>query len=186
MQRAAAFLLLLVLLAGSARAQTVEYTIPTEYELVAGRLSVTFADTTSEAEARRVLETFGYAVLDSSRFVPVRVEAMHPAPFSETQRAALEALPEVSRVTIHAEHPPPSDPLHETPRYVLDIALDARLTKEEATAIVRTHAPEWTITSVDKRPNELTILLPEDAEDEAVERLGAHPLVRYVAYLVAP
>lgn len=155
----------------AAQAQTVEYTIPTEYDLVPGRLSVTFVDTLSEQAARAVLADLGYTVVDTSHFAPTVVEVVDASDLSPADLNALKAVSEIRDVVLVAGR--------------LRLRLDPTLDRKDAANLVRRHIPNGRILGYSTRPHELIIVVPETKEETALERLEAHPLVRYVAYLMA-
>lgn len=164
--------LVLGVLALPARAQTIEYEIPTSYELESGRLSVTFADTVTEASAVALLGAVGLAV-DSVSFSAVRVTASVQRLPADTIRARLETFPGLVEVQ------PRAASSEAALVFLVDRALsDARIRRAVDSV------SDLTLTSIERRPGEAIVRVPPDREEELAERLNALPAVRYVAFLV--
>lgn len=197
-----AFLLLSVVLTYPAIAQTTEVAIAPDYALVAGRLSVTFTDTTSESRAKVILADQGYEVLQTT-FEPVMVPGYVNDKLTEEQLADLRAHPDVitlnhidgaelqrkSLELLKKNNPNASpdidDQFSKMPASPLIFRISPSLTEDQATTLVQTLVPGITISQVQKTPNEIIIGVGEGQEDAAIKRLDALPDVRYVAYINA-
>ena len=188
-------LVLALCLCMPARAQTVEYEIPEQYHLVAGRLAVTFGPEVPEAEARALVAEHGFEVVESF-YNPVRVWAATDRPLTPEERARLEAAPLVREVAVAdmaaglAEAARSDSTL--SPQRMLQsegfdryqVTLTFSETATEALArMTAERVPHLKIHMVSKTPNELVIAVTPGAEEAAVEALEASPLVRYVSYV---
>lgn len=168
-ERAAGLLvagLLMLAAAIPAAAQTIEFEVPEQIEVVPGRLAVTFADTVAEATARAVVGRAGYEIARVD-FYPVVVWTAEAAPAAE---AALRADTRVRAVEARADGG-------------RTVTLVSTLTAEAARALVE--AAGLAVAGVSKRSGEVTIVVAEGEEEAALERLSAEPSVRYVTYVGA-
>ena len=182
---------------GRATAQTVEYEIPTKYDLVAGRLVVAFGPKVSEADARALVEQRGFEVVESY-YNPVRVWAATDRPLTPDERARLEAAPLVEAVEVadmeaglreaaRVDSTVSAQRLLRTEgfdRYQVTLTFSETATRAQARMTVE-RVPHLRIHMVSKTPNELVIAVKPGTEEAAVEALEASPLVRYVSYLNA-
>lgn len=181
-------ILLIALLAGlplgSTAAQTVEYSIPETVELVPGRLAVTFADAVSEPVARALVERAGYRVVEG-HFHPVRLTAPArtlPTPAQETVLRDHPAVVSLEVLDRFAQIPPAEHPA-EALRYEVILVLAPGITDAEA----RQHTgrvPALRFGAPHRIPNDLIIAVEAGGEEQAIDALGAAPLVRYVTYLM--
>ncbi|MDX1545363.1 MAG: hypothetical protein R3247_00155 [Rhodothermales bacterium] len=169
---------------GGVAAQTVEYTIPETVELVPGRLAVTFAEEVSEPVARALVERAGYRVVEA-HFHPVRLTAQTETLLTPAQEAALRDHPAVIGLDVldrFAPIPPAEHPA-EALRYEVILVLAPGITAAEA----RQHAsrvPALRFGAPHRLPNDLIIAVEAGGEEQAIDALGAVPLVRYVTYLM--
>jgi hypothetical protein len=182
---------------GRATAQTVEYEIPETYDLVEGRLAVTFGPAVSEAEARALVTAHGFEVVESF-YNPVRVWAATDRPLTPEERARLEAAPLVEAVEVADMEAGLREAAREDStvsaqrllrtegfdRYQVTLTFSETATRAQARMTVE-RVPHLWIHMVSKTPNELVIAVKPGAEEAAVETLEADPLVRYVSYLNA-
>lgn len=169
----------LLLLIAPAAAQTVEYELPTEIEVVPGRLSVTFADTVGEARARRLVRAAGYDVVES-RFKAVEVSAYAARPLPADLRTALAGHEAVADVHESEVVCAPSG-LNEVCRVAVTLFLHYRLPDDVLADLL---TPNVHLHAVARVPRDLVVAVEQGREEEASTALGALPAVRYVAYLM--
>lgn len=179
-------LTLALLIAPVSRGQTVEYTIPTDYELIPGHLSVTFGDTVSAASATAIVFGHGYYIA-ASVFEPIRVTLAADDGLTPDQIVYLNEHPTVLAVQqtdlqdLFGDEPLPDG----AARFQIHLSFPSTLTGEAARQLAASLLPGFAVETVTKRPNELIITVDEGAEELAMKRLEAHPKVAYVAYLHA-
>lgn len=172
--RCIVLILLLVAVQRPATAQTVEYEIPSEYDLVPGRLAVTFVDSVSEGEARALLKLSGDYDLVRVHF-PLRFVAERPGQPSTTMRAELLAD---SLLALTRRLPPASS--------VGPFRLHAEATVSEST--LRRHlraAYGLRLRSLQRRTGEIILAVPDEDAETTIGRLEQLPGVKYVTFLVA-
>ena len=155
------------------QAQIDEVEIALPIQLVEGRLSVTFADTVSEARALNKLTALGYEVVKHD-FSLVQVAGLVDGPVTEVQLAAMKKHEKVVDVQLVEEQ-----------GMVLHFTLLPTLTSNEANTLVKSLYPDIAIQQTIKRPNEVIIAVDQDADEEAIAQIEALPEVRYVAYINA-
>ncbi|HMB91228.1 MAG TPA: hypothetical protein VKP65_10300 [Rhodothermales bacterium] len=199
----ACLLLFGFLLVPTSQAQFDDVDFAPSYQLIAGRLSVTFADTVSEATALSSLKTLGYEVVQHD-FAPVSVMGLMDEMLSDDALDTLKTHPlieSVQQIDVAAlrkqglEKIRQSDPeLHrqiaaafadkpeQTP---LIFRLSPTLTTEQAAALATSLVPAIAIEKVEKRPNEAVIAVEEGTEEDAIAQIDVLPEVRYVAYINA-
>lgn len=163
--------------------QTIEYELPTEYHLIPGRLSVTFADSVSEDQALAMLVERGYEV-EASRFAPVMVLARLADSLSTDQRTFLSDAGSVQSFEAFRPIPDALPDWALPPPYMLHVAFISTTTEAEATSLL-IQIEGLRIQNVSSLPKEVTVVVPVGDEDAAEERLAALPGVRYVSYLMA-
>ena len=191
------------LLVPTSQAQSEEIEIALPYQLIAGRLSVTFADTVSEATALSKLETLGYEVVQHD-FPAVSLMGLMDEMLTDDALDTLQSHPlvqSVQQIDVRASRKQSlkdlkkTDPeLHkqiaaafadETKQTPLVVSLSPMLTTEQAAALVTSLVPGIVLEKVEKRPNEAIIAVEEGTEEEAIAQIDALPEVRYVAYINA-
>ena len=182
---------------GRVTAQSVEYEIPTKYDLVAGRLVVAFGPEVSETDARALVKARGFEVVESY-YNPVRVWAATDRPLTPEERARLEAAPlvEAVEVTDMAEGLAAAAREDSTvsaqrllrnegfDRYQVTLTFSETATRAQARMTVE-RVSHLRIHMISKTPNELVIAVKPGTEEAAVHTLEGSPLVRYVSYLNA-
>lgn len=182
MLRVALVLAASLVLAGPARAQTVEYELPTSIEVVPGKLSVTFADTVAAEAAQALVASLGYRV-EAVNFYDVQVTARADTTLGPGTVARLEADPRVRGVAQRVLHAPEDAPDYvraHYPAYEVVLALDPALHSEAARAFA-TAVPGLRDVRVRKLPNDLVVAVDDEAA--ALEAFEASALVAYVTYL---
>ena len=172
------FFLLVLLIVDQATAQTIEFEVPTSYDLVPGRLEVVLPSGTTEADARALLAQSGYRALTVSS-PPATLLVALAAQVDPGLLDALANRPEISsaRPTCAVATFPCSTP-------GLEVTASAGVSGErlEATVLAITEAQVVRL----KAPGvSVTVAVPEGDEEAAVARLEALPGVAYVSYLVA-
>ncbi len=165
------------LLAGPVHAQTIEFEIPDGYDLIEGRLSVTFREDVTESKAREVVEKLGLTPV-SFQFYPVEVSFRMKSPLSNSQLQVLREKPGVLSIDEKDLHPAAA-----ALPYSYLVLMDPSTTRPEAFRAVQFVGGEQT--QVIKKPNDVTLSLDEAKEDIVIEQLERHELVKYVAYLSA-
>lgn len=177
------FALACCLLNNMLAAQTIEYELPTEYNLVPGRLSVTFADSVSEDQALTMLVERSYEV-EASRFTPVMVLARLADSLSADQEAFLRDAKSVQSFEAFRPIPDPlPDGVTSSP-YMLHVSFHSTTPEAEATSLL-VQIDGLRIQSVRSLPKEMTVVVPVGREEDAEAILAALPGVRYVSYLMA-
>lgn len=172
--RLAAFALLLLAL--PARAQVVEYDIPTEYTLYPDRLAVTFTPDADSADALAVIDEMALSVLETD-FRTSTAHTVLAAPLTHSARARLAAEPAVRDVYVEALA---------FDRYLVVVELVPDTNREQGLALLHDlgemqQAPGW-----QPARRDLVVAVAENEQDAVRERLEAHPLVDYVSYVAQP
>ena len=184
--RTVIFILLMFLAVPVTQAQSIEYTIPTEYHLVPGQLSVTFGDTVSVETARAIVFSEGFTVAEYN-FQPVQMTLVSDEELSSDLRTALQRHPDILGVRqvdlkeVFSNAPLPED----LARFQIKLSLVPTLTEQQARRLAAEVLPFYSLDSLSKRSNELVIVVDEGLEDRAMETLEGHSKVKYVAYVNA-
>lgn len=186
-------------------AQSDEPEIALPYQLIPGRLAVTFADTVSVETALSLLETLGYEVVQYD-FPPVTVIGLNGEVLADEALDALTDHPlveKVQQIDVLAmrkrglENLRTSDPdayekavanfenAEQQGQARLIFSLAATLTGEQAARLVTSLVPDVVLQKTEKRPNEAIIAVEEKDQEAAIEKIDALPEVRYVAYINA-
>lgn len=168
------------------QAQEVVFEIPTTYNLVEGKLAVTFVGAVTEAQARALMDVHGYAVAEGS-FEALVVRAETPSPLSEAQLAALRTRPGLLSV----EQAPVND-VRTLSNGVVEaggkaihkvmFSFAGEMQEADARAVAAT-VPGLQVKQVTAPPKELVIEVTPGEEEVAIEVLEKSPLVRYVSYI---
>lgn len=165
-------LLALFMTTSVSQAQTVEYEIPTTYDLVPGRLSVAFADSVSEAHARAAVMEAGYTVVEA-HFLPLRISAAQEVDGAESALRQHPAVIEVQRDAPLPDH-----------AVVVWVSFRRNTSEGEAVALIES-IDAFQIIDVARSKQDLTVAVPVGDEEAAVTTLEAIPGVRYVSYVNA-
>lgn len=182
-------LIILFTLTGSGHvlAQNVDFEIPTEINIIEGRLAVAFKDGIREADARALVESLGYDALQVN-FKPLSAVAGTPTAMSEEVLSRLKATDGV--LDVHEGQRPenteslttsPLPPDIEMQRYKTWVKFQSHLSQSEAEAILGafTDVPFSFIT---KPANEIVIGVGDD-DEAAFARLDGHEIVKWVTYV---
>lgn len=176
-------LLLMLSFVPSALAQEVEFNIPTEINIVQGRLSVTFKDHVNSDDAKTLIQNLGYAITQES-FPQLLVSATSTREIREEE---IRYLREEYGLVNLSRSPAPENtrsinrkPAAQAPRYILTFTFPSTTSKDLAHKILK-DLP-ITITRMDKRPNEMVINVG-DQDAEAMSQLNGHEYIKYVTYL---
>lgn len=166
-------------------AQNVDFEIPTEINIIEGRLSVAFKDGIHEAEARSLMASLGYDVLQV-HFKPLIAVSSTPSALDEEVVGRLRAADGV--LNVHAGKLPESAVSTGVPPWPSDtngyktwVEFQSHLSAASAVAILKahTHAPFAFIT---KPANEIVIDVG-DEDEAAFSRLDGHEKVKWVTYV---
>ena len=172
--RTAVILSVLLFAPLAATGQTIDYEIPSEYDLVPGRLSVTFADSVPEEAARQLLAEAGdYEIVDAAfpplRFVAQGADALLEAPCRALRSDSLLMLTQ----------PAPPSPVCTGQPIEGTTALTESALRDY---LLETYALR--LRSTTQRPGAVTLAVPEGTEHTVIERLEGQPGVKYVSFLV--
>ncbi len=181
--------ILAVLLLGpvQAFAQEVEFIIPTEIDIIPGRLSVTFEAGTTEDTARRLIDSLGYRIHNVT-FQPLTITGTSVNYISDSALQRLESRPEVlstrmAALPVDRERAVNPDDIV-SPQYRLAVTFAAGITQRQAREIVSEEVRLHTL-DINARPNEIVIDVGEQ-DEEAVGVLEVQKIVRRVTYVAAP
>jgi hypothetical protein len=179
------FALSFTLLPASGSAQEVEFDIPTEIDIVQGRLSVTFQDGISEETARLLVTGLGYGIIETA-FEPRLVWTTLQSRLSARQMRQLRNDPRVIDVQQTAI-PQPVETIADdereqpNPQFSLAITFIPTVSQEEAAELLDTSIGA-TLSRSEKRPNELVIEVG-DQDAEAFTALEGLDEVKWVTYV---
>ena len=179
------FVLTVTLLPASSSAQEVEFDIPSEIDIVQGRLSITFRDAVTEETARQLVTNLGYEVIDAV-FEPGIVWANLQNRLSNRQIRQLTRDPRVIDVAQTAIPQPVETSANDeqptnNPQYALVVTLLPTVSQKEATELLA--STEGAVFSrMEKRPNELVIEVG-DQDAEAFATLEDRDEVKWVTYV---
>ncbi len=167
-------------------AQNVDFELPTEINVVQGRLSVAFNDGVREQEAQALIESLGYSVLQTN-FKPLLASASTDKPLSEDQLNVLRSNPLVLGVdesdfrALDNRQIKSTIPELKGPGYQTSVTFQPYISENEALRIL----DETTNTAFDliARPaNEIIIDVGEE-DEAAFAQLDGHEKVKWVTYV---
>lgn len=175
---------------GPGWAQVIEFDPPEEITIDTSRLIVTFSDTVRSGDAEAAVAPLGVTVL-TRVFEPVIVWGLTQ---DLPEVDALVAMREDARVLGLQVRPPSaaggtwavgkdgSPVMADFGTHAIRVTFPPWIDQDVAIAVVRGYLPEPPLRA-EKYPNELTVALPEDGDEEAiVDALESNPLVQYVTY----
>ena len=166
-------------------AQEVDFEVPTEINIVQGRLSVAFNDNVHEETARLLVTGLGYDIIESS-FGPLYVWATLKSRLTPDQVRRFEAD---DRVESLSQTPIPEPVLtinDETfeknhPDFSLAITFKSNVSQDEAANLLK-DITGARISRTEKQPNEIVIDVG-DQDAEAFSMLEGLDNVKWVTYI---
>ena len=178
-------LFLLFFLAGPSLAQEVEFIMPTTIEIIPGQLSVVFEEGIAEQEAKDIITTLGYEILEST-FLPLLLTTTLDEPIPDDVRQALEAEEGITATQFYATQAPIFSAKSETttrstPEYRLTVTFEETITQKEAETMLSRHVLLKNL-SVEALPDEIIINVG-DQDEEAITSLEQRKEVRWVTYI---
>ena len=171
--------------AATSNAQSVDLDIPTEINIIQGRLAVTFYDEVKEEAAHALITSFNYDVLKST-FEPRTIFTSSKEMLSQSVINKLEQDERIIEVTQTAL---PSDiqatnGTYDNSQIKIAISFKSHISKKEAeNVVVNELALPFSYTI--KLPNEIVIEVG-DQDEEAVALLQDRDEVRWVTYIGVP
>ena len=180
--------LLVTLSPATSSAQEVKFDMPTEINIIQGRLSVAFNDNVHEETARLLVTGMGYDIIDTV-FEPRYIWANVRNRLSSNRIRQIEANPKVLSISQTALPQPVlsinDEAVERTrPRFSLAITFASTVSQEEAAAFLK-ESLNTTIAKSEKRPNELVIDVG-DQDAEAFSMLEGRDEVKWVTYVGVP
>lgn len=174
-------LMLLCLVTAPTRAQYVPLSIPDEFVIESGRLSVAFVDGVAEEDAVTWLRDAGYEPIQV-QFMEVRAIVRSSEPFSETRVRSLREHVAVAGVESANRPRYDSDGLGVPALFGLVIRFHPPTGDEDVRRIVE-EVTGMSPFEVTKIPNDVEIRVPEGEETMVIEALQENPWVDYVTYV---
>ena len=162
--------------------QEVDFEIPTEINIIQGRLSVAFRDGVKEQAAEALIQSLGYSVLQSI-FESRRALSTTGTRLTEEEKSSLENDPHVVNIQQDTlpEHIRSTTAQHKQPQFSITVFFQSHISEKEAreilheiTAIPFTYPP--------KRPNELVVEVG-DQDETAFVILQGRDEVKWVTYV---
>lgn len=169
--------------AGLAKAQEVDFDVPTEINIIDGRLSVTFQDHVSEPEAQALVMGMGLGILQSN-FKELHANSLTDRRFTEQERSQLEKNPRVEEVKDRAlpTRIRSTDNADQLPRYSLAVNFTPNTSQEQALEILQAATP-FTFSFIPKPANEIVVEVDGGQEENAVTMLQDQDEVKWVTYV---
>ena len=176
---------LLAVLALPVFAQEVEFEIPSEIDIVQGRLSVVFEHGVGEEEALQLIRSAGYEIIDV-QFSPLVVSGTLTEQISAETIQLIESEATVYSTTIEGSpgaYLAPSQDSENLPRpiYVLITTFTEDISEVEAGEILSNYVAMRNV-KIDSIPNEVIIEVG-DRDEEAIAQLQGLKQIQWVTYI---
>ncbi len=176
----------LSLCAGTSSAQNVDFELPTEINVVQGRLSVAFNDGVNEQEAQALIESLGYSVLQTN-FKPLLASAFTDKPLPEKQLSALRSNPLIQEIYESDLQAVQDNQVRSTlserrkSRYQTSVRFQPYISGAEALRIL-SESTNTAFNLVARPANEIIIDVG-DEDEIAFTQLDGHVKVKWVTYV---
>ncbi len=164
--------------------QEVDFEVPTEINIIQGRLSVVFVDGIAEEAANELIAALGYSTLQSS-FYNLNANARSEKPLTTDELSYLREHPDIVEANqvyldnnIQSTDPGQNSAFQ---RYNITLAFESNTTQKEATQILKRLATH-TFTFAQKPSNEIVIEVG-DQDETAITILQGRDEVKWVTYV---
>ncbi len=174
--------LAICLFSSTGMAQEVDFEVPSEINIIQGRLSVTFKDNIKEQTADELIESLGYSIFQSTFESRLAMSTSEKA-LTQAEENALENDPRV--LGIQQEPLPASvqstNAQRSLPRFNITVSFQSHTSETEAKELLnRVTAIPFTFPQ--KRPNELVIDVGNE-DEAAFAQLDGREEVKWVTYV---
>lgn len=165
-------------------AQEVDFEVPTEINIIQGRLSVAFAEGVGEETAKKLITSLGYSTLQSA-FYNLNASARSEKPLTNEELDYLRGhanIVEANQVFLDNQIYS-TDPVQDSAfqRYNISLTFKSNTTQKEATQILK-RLPTHSFTFAQKPSNEIVIEVG-DQDETAITVLQGRDEVKWVTYV---
>lgn len=178
--------LILLFCAPVALAQNVDFELPTEINVIQGRLAVAFNEGIAEQEAADLIESLGYGILQTN-FTPLMASAATPESIAEEKLETLRKNSLVLEIETYDLQAMVDSPINSTrdvstaKRYKTQVQFQTHVTMLEALRLLsETTGVDFEITN---RPANEIIIDVGDDDETAFSQLDGHAKVKWVTYV---
>lgn len=164
-------------------AQAVDFEVPTEINIIQGRLSVAFAEGIGEEAANRLMTSLGYSTLQSS-FYELHANARSEKPLTKDELTFLREhanIVEANQIYLDNIQSIPPEENNAFQQYNISLTFNSTTTQKAAEQILK-RLPAHNFTFTQKPSNEIVIEVG-DQDETAITVLQGRDEVKWVTYV---